>query len=103
MYAIFESYGNQYRVKKGEVLFLNKISANLGSIIEFEKILLLSKDNQIFLGQPYVQGARILAKINNHTQKKKIRIIKFSRRKHFRKNQGYRQKLTSLKIIDICY
>lgn len=103
MYAIFESFGNQYRVKKGEVLFLNKISANIGSVIEFEKILLLSKNNQIFLGQPYVSGARILAKIIHHIQKKKISIIKFSRRKHFKKKQGHRQKLTSLKIIDICY
>ncbi|MDQ1237457.1 MAG: 50S ribosomal protein L21 [Wigglesworthia glossinidia] len=103
MYAVFENHGNQYRVKQGEVIFSNQISANLGSLIEFEKVLLLSKENQIVFGNPYIKGARILAKICNHIQKKKINIIKFSRRKHFKKKQGYRQKITSLKIINIVY
>ncbi|BAC24623.1 rplU [Wigglesworthia glossinidia endosymbiont of Glossina brevipalpis] len=102
MYAIFKINGVQYKAKSGSVVCLNKISGDIGSTIEIKKIMALFNDEKIIFGQPFIKNSRIIATIKKHINGKKISIVKFSRRKHFKKITGYRQKLTNIKIIDIC-
>ncbi|WP_343183403.1 50S ribosomal protein L21 [Buchnera aphidicola] len=101
MYAIFKNGGKQYKVKIGQTLRLEKINSNIGNIIKFKNILFLKKKKKIFLGNPILKNAVIKAKIFSHGREKKINIIKFNRRKHYKKKQGHRQYYTSIKIQNI--
>ncbi|CAL4322551.1 50S ribosomal protein L21 [Buchnera aphidicola (Chaitophorus populicola)] len=101
MYAVFMNGGKQYKVKIGQILRLEKINHKIGKIIEFNTILLVKKNKEIFLGQPILKNTVIQACIYKHGREKKIHIIKFNRRKHYKKKQGHRQNYTSIKITNI--
>ncbi|NIH16568.1 MAG: 50S ribosomal protein L21 [Buchnera aphidicola (Periphyllus lyropictus)] len=101
MYAVFINGGKQYKVKIGQTLRLEKINSKSGSLINFNKVLLLKKNNKTFLGNPILKNTIVQAKIFSHGREKKIQIIKFNRRKHYKKKQGHRQNYTSVKIINI--
>lgn len=101
MYAVFINGGKQYKVQIGQVLRLEKINCKIGKIIKFKNILLIKKNKKIFLGQPILKNTVIKAYICRHGREKKINIIKFNRRKHYKKKQGHRQNYTSIKIINI--
>ncbi|ADP67873.1 50S ribosomal protein L21 [Buchnera aphidicola str. JF98 (Acyrthosiphon pisum)] len=101
MYAVFISGGKQYRVVKNQIIRLEKLNSPLGTTIEFDKILMLFDKDSIKIGNPFVEGGTIKAHIQNHGRLKKIKIIKFNRRKHYKKQQGHRQYFTDVKIIDI--
>lgn len=101
MYAVFLSGGKQYKVIKNQIIKLEKLNQELGSTIEFNKVLLISEKDDIKIGDPFIKGAKIKANIARHGKLKKIKIIKFNRRKHYKKQQGHRQYFTEVKIIDI--
>ncbi|QCI18921.1 50S ribosomal protein L21 [Buchnera aphidicola] len=101
MYAVFLSGGKQYRVQKNQTIQLEKINKPTGSIIEFNNILMISNQSQTKIGKPFLNGSKIKAYIENHGRSKKIKIIKFNRRKHYKKQQGHRQYFTKVKIVDI--
>ncbi|QJC33900.1 50S ribosomal protein L21 [Enterobacteriaceae endosymbiont of Donacia provostii] len=101
MYAIFDSCGKQYKVIQGQNIKLEKITGKIGDEIEFHNILLIYNENKLNIGNPLVQGGKIIGKIISHGKNKKIKIIKFRRRKHYRKTQGHRQLFTNVKIIKI--
>ncbi|AEO08731.1 50S ribosomal protein L21 [Buchnera aphidicola str. Ak (Acyrthosiphon kondoi)] len=101
MYAVFISGGKQYRAIKNQVIRLEKLNGPLGTTIEFNKILMISNKDSIRVGTPFITGGIIKAHIQNHGRLKKIKIIKFNRRKHYKKQQGHRQHFTDVKIIDI--
>jgi large subunit ribosomal protein L21 len=101
MYAVFLSGGKQYRVIKNQVIRLEKLNNPLGSIIELDQVLMISNKDIIKIGTPFVKGGKIKACIQHHGRSKKIKIIKFHRRKHYKKQQGHRQNFTDVKIIDI--
>ncbi|NIG99289.1 MAG: 50S ribosomal protein L21 [Buchnera aphidicola (Periphyllus acericola)] len=101
MYAVFINGGKQYKVKIGQTLRIEKINENVGNIIKFKKILLIKKKQKTFIGNPILKDAVIKAKIFSHGREKKIYIIKFHRRKHYKKKQGHRQFYTSIKIQSI--
>ena len=101
MYAVFLSGGKQYRVKKNQVIRLEKLSNSIGTAIEFNQILMISDQNSIQIGNPFIEGGKNKACIDNHGRLKKIKIIKFNRRKHYKKQQGHRQYFTDVKILDI--
>ncbi|CAL4322306.1 50S ribosomal protein L21 [Buchnera aphidicola (Chaitophorus sp. 3695)] len=101
MYAVLMNGGKQYRVKIGQILRLEKINCKIGKVIKFNNILLVKKNEKIFLGQPILKNTVIKACVYKHGRKKKINIIKFNRRKHYKKKQGHRQNYTSVKIIHI--
>ncbi|QCI17779.1 50S ribosomal protein L21 [Buchnera aphidicola (Acyrthosiphon lactucae)] len=101
MYAVFVSGGKQYRVTKNQIIRLEKLNNPLGTTIEFDKILMISHKDCIKIGTPFIKGSIIKAHIQNHGRLKKIKIIKFNRRKHYKKQQGHRQNFTDVKIIDI--
>ena len=100
MYAIIESGGKQHKVVEGEILRLEKLEAAAGDSVNFDKVLLVSKDGDLRVGAPYVE-ASVTAEVLEQGRHKKIRIIKFKRRKHHDKQQGHRQYYTEVKITGI--
>jgi len=101
MYAVIVSGGKQYRVSEGQTLKLEKIEAETGVTISFEKILLVADGDKINIGAPVVAGAVVTAEIIAQGRHKKVKIMKFKRRKHHMKQMGHRQWFTEVKITGI--
>ncbi|QIQ20377.1 50S ribosomal protein L21 [Zophobihabitans entericus] len=101
MYAVFQSGGKQHRVSEGQVVRLEKLEVETGSEIVFDKVLMVANGENIQVGAPFVDGATIKAEIVEHGRGDKIKIVKFRRRKHYRKQQGHRQWFTDVKITAI--
>ncbi len=100
MYAVIESGGKQHRVAEGETLKLEKIEVPTGETVEFDKVLMVGGD-EVKIGTPLVEGGKVTGEVVSHGRHKKIRIVKFNRRKHFRKETGHRQWFTEVKITGI--
>lgn len=101
MYAVFVSGGKQHRVAEGDVVRLELLEADAGQAIEFDQVLLVSNGEDVKIGAPLVQGGKVKAEVVTHGRGEKIRIVKFRRRKHFRKQAGHRQYFTEVKITGI--
>lgn len=101
MYAVIESGGKQHRVEEGEVLQLEKLEAATGDKVKFDKILLVGEGESVKIGMPYVEGSQVEAEVLKQGRGDKIKIIKFNRRKHYKKPQGHRQLFTEVKITGI--
>ena len=100
MYAVIESGGKQHRVTEGETLKLEKIEAATGDTVEFDRVLMVGGDD-VKIGTPVVEGSKVTAEVVAHGRHQKIKIIKFNRRKHHRKETGHRQWFTEVKITGI--
>ena len=101
MYAVIESGGKQHRVEKGEILQLEKLDAATGDKVKFDKVLLVGEGESVKIGKPYVQGGQVTAEVLREGRGDKIKIIKFNRRKHYKRQQGHRQWYTEVKITGI--
>ena len=101
MYAVIVTGGKQYRVMQGEVLRVELLDAEVGATINFDQVLLVGEGDKITIGAPLVNGAGVAATIKKHGRADKIRIVKFRRRKHFRKETGHRQHFTEVEITGI--
>ena len=101
MYAVIESGGKQHRVKAGQSVKLETLSVAEGATLSFDKVLLISDGEQVTVGAPYVVGAKVVAEVVSHGRGPKITIIKFRRRKNYRRKQGHRQGFTEVKITEI--
>ncbi|MEM1144194.1 MAG: 50S ribosomal protein L21 [Pseudomonadota bacterium] len=100
MYAVIESGGKQHRVSEGELLKLEKLDVETGATVEFDRVLMLGGDN-VQIGTPVVDGAKVTAEVVDHGRHKKVKIVKFNRRKHHRKETGHRQWYTEVRITGI--
>ncbi len=101
MYAVIESGGKQHKVTDGEILNLEKLDLPAGETFDFEKVMLIGDGTDVKIGSPYVEGSKVSAEVLSHGRGKKIRIIKFNRRKHYRRQAGHRQWYTQVKITGI--
>ena len=101
MYAVIITGGKQYRVMKGEVLRVEKLEVEAGNSVEINDVLLLGDGDNITIGTPKVNGAKVTATVKSHGRLDKIRIVKFRRRKHHRKQMGHRQHFTEIEITSI--
>lgn len=101
MYAIIKSGGKQYPVRAGQLLRLETLPAEPGDSVELDQVLLIQDDNGCQVGAPFIAGAKVTAEVQKHGRDKKIRIIKFRRRKHHMKRMGHRQNYTQVKITAI--
>lgn len=101
MYAVFVSGGKQHRVAEGDVVRLELLEVEPGSAIEFDQVLLVANGDDVKIGAPVVEGGKVKAEVVTHGRGEKIRIVKFRRRKHFRKQAGHRQYFTEVKITGI--
>lgn len=101
VYAVIRAGSKQYRVKPGDTLRVEKVTAEAGSKVEIRDVLMVEKDGQVQLGTPLVSNATVEATILGHDRSKKILVFKKKRKKQFRRTRGHRQQYTALKIEDI--
>lgn len=94
MFAVFQTGGKQYKVQQGDVIYVEKLNYPEGSELAFREVLMV--DGKI--GAPFLESAKVVAKIEKHGKQKKIEIIKFKSKKHHLKRQGHRQPYTKLII-----
>ncbi|ESQ09177.1 MAG TPA: 50S ribosomal protein L21 [Chromatiaceae bacterium] len=101
MYAVIETGGKQYRVAEGDTLRVEKLDSEAGTSIDIDKVLMIANDGEFTVGKPFVEGGRVTAEVTSHGRSRKIKIVKFRRRKQYLKRQGHRQWFTELKITGI--
>ena len=102
MYAIIEDGGMQYKVAEGDTVCVGLRDAQPGEAIEFASVLLLSDENGATVGQPTVDGARVIGEVAGEEKGKKIRVQRFRRRQGMhRRRVGHRQRYTSVRIRQI--
>jgi large subunit ribosomal protein L21 len=102
MYAIVEISGKQYKVQEGDIVFVDRLE-NLeeGSKVTFDRVLLVSDDKKVTIGQEVVKGAKVEATVVGHGKSKKIVVFKYKAKKNYRRTQGHRQPYTKVQIEKI--
>lgn len=100
-YAVIKTGGKQYRVQQGDVLRVELLDAEEGANVSFDQVLLVGSGDGVNVGAPTVAGATVSATVRRHGRADKIRIIKFRRRKHHKKQMGHRQHFTEVEITGI--
>src|SRR5690349_2083490 len=102
MYAIIQSGSQQFRVEKGTKLMVEKLEQEAGSQFEISQVLLVSGENgDAKIGQPYVSGGKVSAKVVRHLRAPKVIIFRKQSKKGFKKIKGHRQSLTEIEIQEI--
>ena len=101
MYAIVEIAGQQLKVENKAKVFVNKMDAEEGTTVDFDKVLLVDNEGDIKVGQPVVDGAKVSAKVVSHVKGDKVKVFKKKRRKGYRKLNGHRQEYTQIEIENI--
>ncbi len=101
MYAVVATGGKQYRVSPNQKVLVEKLELPVGSQVELAQVLMLAKDDNLQVGTPLVEGAKVLAEVTRQLRGDKIHIIKFRRRKHYMRHLGHRQYYTELLIKEI--
>lgn len=101
MYAIIEACGKQYKVTEGDVVFFEKLDAEEGKKVTFDKVILVSDDKKVQVGDPYVKGIKVEGKVVSHGKAKKILVFKYKAKKNYRRTQGHRQPYTKVEITNI--
>ena len=97
MYAVIKTSGRQWTVKEGDVITVNRLDAKAGETITFDQVLLVG-GAKVVVGAPLVKGAKVAAKVKDHSAGDKITILKYKRRKNYKRTRGHRQALTTLEI-----
>lgn len=100
MYAIIETGGKQLKVEKGDTIFVEKLDVAEGEEVVFDKVLFVG-DKTSKIGNPYIKGATVTAKVEKQGKEKKVLIYKYNPKKHYHKKQGHRQPYTKLVVEDI--
>jgi large subunit ribosomal protein L21 len=101
MYAVLNSGGKQYKVQKGEVLKVEKISGDVGSSVTFDRVLMFSDGENVSIGQPVLDSVSVEGHIVEQGKARKIIVFKYKRRKRFRRKNGHRQEFTAVLIDSI--
>lgn len=102
MFAIINTGGKQYKVSEGDLLKVEKISADVDSTVELTDVLAVSNgEGELTVGNPVVEGAKVTAKVIGHGKSKKVVVFKFKAKKDYRKKQGHRQPFTKILIEKI--
>ena len=99
MFAIIQSGGKQYRVAEGDIIRLEKLTAEPGDSVDFEVMMVAGDD--IKVGQPLVEGARVKAEVLEHGRGDKLYVYKFKAKSNYRRKIGHRQNFTAVKITEI--
>ena len=98
MYAVIQTGGKQYRVKSGEQIKVELLSAQVGAAVSFDRVLMLGEGEGARVGTPFVKGATVKATVVAQGRGEKLRIFKLRRRKHYQKTQGHRQNYTEIRV-----
>ena len=101
MYAVIATGGKQYRVAEGDVVRLEKLTAEAGASVEFDKVLVVGQGADVKVGAPLVAGSKVSGVVHKHGKGEKKAIVKFRRRKHYLRQGTHRQFYTDVKITGI--
>lgn len=101
MYAIIESCGRQYKVAEGDVVFFEKLSEEENKEIVFDKVLLVSENENVKIGYPYLENIKITGQVVSNKKAKKVVVFKMKPKKNYRKKYGHRQQYSKVKIISM--
>lgn len=101
MFAIIETGGKQYKVKEGETLRVEKLDAEEGDKVSFDKVLMKSDDGEVEVGKPYLEGSEVEAEVEKQGRDKKKIIFKYKPKKRHRRKKGHRQPFTEVEIKSI--
>jgi len=101
MYAVFATGGKQYRATTGDILKIEKLDAEKGATVELDQVLMVGEGEDVKVGSPYLKGGKVTATVIDQGRGKKVRILKFKRRKHHMKKMGHRQDFTQIEITGI--
>lgn len=101
MYAVIETGGKQYRVQEGDTVFIEKLGAEEGENVTFDKVVAVGKDDGFVVGTPFVDGVKVSAKVVKNGKEKKVIVFKYKAKKNYRNKKGHRQPFTKVQIEKI--
>ncbi len=101
MYAVIETGGKQYKVTAGDTVAVEKLDAEVGDIIELDRVLMVSDENGVRVGQPAVDGVSVKATVVDQAKGRKVLVFKYRAKQRYRRKVGHRQPLTRLHIDEI--
>ena len=101
MYAVIATGGKQYRVEEGDSLRVERLDTEEGVEIELDRVLLVGDGDQVAIGRPFVESGKVAATVKGHGRYKKIKVVKFKRRKNYLRRHGHRQNFTEIEINSI--
>lgn len=101
MFAVFESGGKQHRVTEGEVVKLERLDGEPGDSVVFDKVMVVASGDAVSVGKPYVDGGTVTGEVVEQGRAKKVKVLKFKRRKNYLRRAGHRQSYTAVKITAI--
>ncbi len=101
MYAVIETGGQQYKIKQGDTLKIEKIPAEVGNTIKFDKVLLVNTGEQCVVGSPYLKDVSVESEVLMQDRHRKVIVFKYKRRKGYQKKRGHRQHFTKVRILKI--
>ncbi len=101
MYVIVEINGQQFKVEKDQKLFVHRINADRGAVVEFDKVMLVDNNGSVTVGAPIIEGAKVVAEVISHVKGDKVLVFHKKRRKGYRKLNGHRQQFTEITVKEI--
>ena len=101
MYAVIQTGGKQYRVSEGTTLKVEKLNVAEGDSVELDKVLMVADGDDVKVGTPFLDGGKVTATVKSQGRHRKVKILKFRRRKHSMKRQGHRQHFTEIEVTGI--
>ena len=101
MNVVFATGGKQYRVSSGARLKVERLKADVGETVEFPEVMMICNGDETLVGSPYVPDRKVSAVVRSHGRRKKIKVLKFKRRKGYLRTMGHRQSYTELEIVGI--
>ena len=101
MYAVFTTGGKQYKASANDVLYIEKLDVEAGSVVTFDEVLLIGEDGNVTVGDPFVKGAKVEAKVEKNGKGKKVKIFKYKPKKGYRKRAGHRQPYTKITVTSV--
>ncbi len=101
MFAVIKTGGKQYRVSQGDKLRVESLDAEEGDAVSLDQVMMVGEGDKVTVGEPLISGASVNARVITHGRGKKVDIVKFRRRKHYRRQMGHRQNYTELEITSI--
>jgi large subunit ribosomal protein L21 len=101
MYAIVETGGKQYQVQAGQIVDVERLAAEVGQEVELDQVLLVADDDEVQVGQPTVEGAKVRATVLRQDRGRKMIVFKFKPKERYRRKAGHRQSFTRLRIDEI--